>query len=62
VNADRNRAMGTGYFVIGASGAVMLTGAILLIAAPSGHSANARMNWSSWVGTSVAGASFGGIW
>jgi hypothetical protein len=51
-----------GYVVIGASGAVMLTGAILLITAPSGHSASARVNWSPWVGTSVAGASFGGTW
>lgn len=51
-----------GYVVIGAGGAVMLTGAILLISAPSGHSGNARINWSPWVGTSGAGASVGGTW
>ena len=51
-----------GYVVIGASGAVMLTGAILLVSAPSGHSGNARVNVAPWVGSSVAGASVGGTW
>jgi hypothetical protein len=51
-----------GYIVIGAGGAVMLTGAILLISAPSGHSGNALMNLSPWVGTSSAGATVRGTW
>lgn len=51
-----------GFVVIGASGAVMLTGAILLIAAPSGHSGSARMNFVPWVASNTAGASVGGNW
>jgi hypothetical protein len=60
--SDSSKEKTKGYLTIGAGGAVMLTGAILLVAAPSGHSESARVNWSPWVGTSGLGASVGGTW
>ena len=60
--SDSSKEKTKGYIVIGAGGAVMLTGAILLISAPSGHSGIAGMNLLPWVGTSVAGGSIGGTW
>lgn len=51
-----------GYVVIGGSGAVMLTGAILLITAPSAQSGNARINVAPWIGSSATGASIQGTW
>ncbi len=60
--SDSSKEKTKGYVVIGAGGAVMLTGAILLISAPTGHYGNARLNVSPWVGTSVAGGSIGGTW
>ena len=60
--SDSSKEKTKGYIVIGAGGAAMLTGAILLISAPSGHSGIAGMNLLPWVGTSVAGGSVGGTW
>jgi hypothetical protein len=59
---DSSKEKTKGFVVIGASGAVMLTGAILLIAAPSGRSGSALSHVSPWVGMGSAGASFGGAW
>ena len=60
--SDSSKEKTKGYVVIGAGGAAMLTGAILLISAPSGHYGNARLNVSPWVGMTSAGASLGGHW
>jgi hypothetical protein len=59
---DSSKEKTQGFVVIGASGAVMLTGAILLIAAPSGHSGSALSHLTPWVGANTAGASLGGAW
>jgi hypothetical protein len=51
-----------GYVLIGVGGAVMLTGAIVLLTAPSSHSARARWSVSPWVASSGAGTAVRGVW
>lgn len=50
-----------GFVVIGAGGALMLGGAVLLLTAPSGQSNRARTQLTPWIGVNGAGASVGGI-
>ena len=59
---DANKEKTKGYVVLGVGGAAMLTGAILLISAPSGNSGSARTQFSPWIAANAAGASFEGSW
>lgn len=46
-----------GFVVIGAGGALALTGAILLITAPSSQASQGRAQFAPWIGANLGGAS-----
>ena len=52
----------TGYIVIGAGGAALLAGTVVLLTAPSNQAGHARLNFSPWLGTSTTGATLAGTW
>jgi hypothetical protein len=51
-----------GYVIMGAGGAALLAGTIVLLTAPSNQAGHARLNWSPWFGASAAGATLAGTW
>jgi hypothetical protein len=60
--ADSASEKTTGYITMGIGGAVLLTGAIVVLVAPSARPSQAGVSIRPWFGSSAAGANVGGVW